>query len=168
MQDVSPGSGGLGAGAQRCAVTPVQLELGSSTALCSCQALNTLITSSSGAGGGCLKEKLLCSGSPGCPGLARTVPAGPGEGSAALGSVPAHSWLPHCGALSSSCSGLQLRGRAGVLDSSSLQALLPLLSLCLSSAIPACSRAEQQGWLSILQWVEEGVMKCCHPPSCRN
>lgn len=46
-----------------------------------------------------LEEKLLCSGSPGCPDLAHTIPTGPEEGLAVLGLVPARSWLPHCGAL---------------------------------------------------------------------
>lgn len=128
---------------------------------------------SSGAGGGGLEQKLLCSGCPGCPELARTIPAAPGEGSAALGLVPAHSWLPHCGALREEL--LQWitlnKGKSwnpGFFLSGSTSSPLFLPFLVFLSAIPACSRAEQRGWLSIFLWVEEGVMKCRHPPPCRN
>lgn len=102
------------------------------------------------------------------------ITTGPGEGSGALGLVPAHSWFPHCGALREelllwvTVKKEKHWGPGFFLPSGSPSSPLLLPFLIFLSADPACSRAEQRGWLSIFLWAEEGVMKCCHPPSCRN
>lgn len=134
--------------------------------------------------GGDLEGKLPCSGSARCPNLAPEGHHGAccadrswGEfGSTGIGSClqPAGASGKGTNPPGRSWKGEEMRSWAFpppglfflLLGSSPSLLFLPF-SGSASRAMPACFRAEQQGWLSIFLRAEEGAMRCCRP-SCWN